>query len=81
VYHVELSPPGSVLRAPVRLLKAAVRRLLAPVLGRQVEFNAAVARLARETDQRLQALAERQEELRALVAEQAEELRRLRERP
>jgi hypothetical protein len=80
-YHVELSPPGSVLRAPVRLLKAAVRRLLAPVLGRQVEFNAAVARLARETDQRLQALAERQEELRALVAEQAEELRRLRERP
>jgi hypothetical protein len=39
-----------------------------------------VARRARHTDEQLEALAERQEELRHLVAAQAEELRALRER-
>ena len=80
VYHVELSPTRGLLGAPVRVVKAVVRRLLAPVIGRQVEFNAAVARRARQTDEQLEALAERQEELRRLVAAQAEELRALRER-
>ena len=80
IYHVELSPTRGPLGAPVRFLKAVVRRLLAPVIGRQVEFNAAVARRARHTDEQLEALAERQEELRRLVAVQAEELRTLRER-
>jgi hypothetical protein len=80
VYHVELSPSRGLLHAPVRFAKAAIRRLLAPVIGRQVEFNAAVARRARQTDEQLEVLAERQEELRRLVAAQAEELRALRGR-
>jgi hypothetical protein len=80
VYHVELSPSRGLLRAPVRLAKAALRRLLAPILGRQVEFNASVARRARYTDEQIEALAERQAELRRLVASLAEELRALRER-
>ena len=80
VYHVELSPLRGLLGIPLRAVKAVVRRLLAPVIGRQVEFNAAVARRARQTDEQLEALAERQEELRRLVAAQAEELRALRER-
>jgi hypothetical protein len=80
VYHVELSPSRGVLRAPVRLAKAVLRRLLAPVLGRQVEFNSAVARRARYTDEQIEALAERQAELRRLVASLSEELRAIRER-
>ena len=80
VYNVELSPSRGLLRAPVRFAKAAIRRLLAPVIGRQVEFNAAVARRARQTDEQLEVLAERQEELRRLVAAQAEELSALRGR-
>lgn len=80
VYHVELSPGRSMLGMPVRLVKAIVRRLLAPVIGRQVEFNAAVARRAQHTDAQLEALAQRVEDLRRLVAAQAEELRALRER-
>jgi hypothetical protein len=80
VYHVELSPSRGLLRAPVRLAKVAIRRLLAPVIGRQVEFNAAVARRASQTDERLEVLAERQEELRRVVAALAEELRAPRER-
>ena len=80
VYHVELSPTHGLRGAPVRFLKAVVRRLLAPVIGRQVLFNAAVARRARHTDEQLEALADRQDELRRLIAAQAEELRALRER-
>jgi hypothetical protein len=80
VYHVELSPARGIPGAVLRFVKAVVRRLLAPVIGRQVEFNAAVARRARHTDEQLEALAERQEELRRLVAAQAEELRAVRER-
>jgi len=80
IYHVELSPTRGLLGAPIRAVKAMIRRLLAPVIGRQVEFNAAAARHARDVDERLEALLERQEELRRLVAAQAEELRTLRER-
>jgi len=80
IYHVELSPARGLLGAPVRAVKAMVRRLLAPVIGRQVEFNAAVARHARHIDEQLEVLAERQEDLRRLLAAQAEELRALRER-
>lgn len=80
IYHVELSPSRGLLGAPVRAVKAMVRRLLAPVIGRQVEFNTAVTRHARHIDEQLEVLAERQEDLRRLVAAQAEELRALRER-
>lgn len=80
VYHVELSPTRGLLGAPIRLAKGALRRLLAPILGRQVEFNAAVVRRARHTDEQIEALAERQDEMRRLLAAQADELRVLRER-
>ena len=79
VYHVELSPSRGVLSAPVRLLKAGLRRLLAPVLGRQVEFNLSTARRAQYTDEQLQVLAERLADLRRQVAALADEVRALRE--
>ena len=80
VYHVELSPSGGLQGVLARFAKALVRRLLAPVIGRQVEFNAAVARRAQQTDEQIEALALRQEELGRRLAAQAEELRALRER-
>jgi hypothetical protein len=78
VYHVALSASRGPRGALAAAAKRALRRLLAPALGRQVEVNAALARLARHTAEQLDVLAERQEELRALVAAQAEELRALR---
>lgn len=79
VWNVDLAPrqrwPGRITRP----LKRVVRRLLAPTLARQIEFNAAAARLARHTGEQLEALAERQEELRSVLAVQADELRALRE--
>jgi len=79
VYHVDLGSSRPLLGRLTLLAKHAVRRLLAPVLARQIEFNAAVARLARHTEEELEAIAERQDELRALLAAQGEQLRALRD--
>jgi hypothetical protein len=68
VYHVPLTGSRSRLGALARPVRLALRRLLAPVLGRQSEFNAAVARVARHTAAEIEALAARQDELRALLA-------------
>jgi hypothetical protein len=78
VYHADLTSPRQVLGALTVLAKRAGRRLLAAVLGRQVEFNAAVARVARHTAAELAALEARQDELRTLLASQEEQLRALR---
>ena len=74
VWNVDLAPTGRWLGRAARPLKELVRRLLAPTLARQIEFNATVVRLARHTAAQLDALAERQDELRALIAEHADQL-------
>ena len=71
VYEAPIEP-GHGLTAPLVVLKRALRRLLAPVLGRQVTFNAAVARNVGELVEQVDALAARQRDvLEDVVLEQA----------
>ena len=78
VYHADVASPRRLFGAFAEVAKRTVRRLLAPVLGRQVDLNAANARIARHTAEEIAALADRQEELLARLDAQAEELRALR---
>jgi hypothetical protein len=51
------------LTAPLVVLKRALRRLLAPVLARQVAFNAATMRIVSQLAEQLDGIASRQEDL------------------
>ena len=51
------------LTAPLVVLKRALRRLLAPVLARQVAFNAATMRIVTQLAEQLDVIASRQEDL------------------
>ena len=62
VYEAPIEP-GHGLTAPLVVLKRALRRLLAPVLGRQVTFNAAAARIVGELAEQVDALAARQRDV------------------
>src|SRR3989442_10409784 len=65
VYEV---PLRSARRVPaVVLLKRIVRRLLAPVLARQVAYNLANVRVAESLDERIEALAQQQTDLRKRI--------------
>jgi hypothetical protein len=78
IYDVELPSPRPILGPPLRLVKQALRRLLAPVLGRQVEYNRTVARTMRHLKEQVAALARRQDDLQEALEAQAHELRALR---
>jgi hypothetical protein len=56
-------PAGRRLTAPLVMVKRALRRLLAPVLGHQVAFNASSMRILSELTEHLDALASRQRDL------------------
>lgn len=51
------------LTAPLVMVKRALRRLLAPVLGRQVTFNASTMRIVTQLAEQLDVIASRQEDL------------------
>jgi hypothetical protein len=71
VYEAPIEP-GRGLTAPLVMVKRALRRLLAPVLGRQVTFNAAAARIVGELAEQVDALAARQRDvLEDVLLEQA----------
>jgi hypothetical protein len=54
---------GRPLTAPLVFVKRALRRLLAPVLGRQVVFNTAAMRILSELTEQVDALAARQRDV------------------
>src|SRR5512145_432653 len=56
VYHADVASPRRLVGGLAALAKRTVRRLLAPVLGRQVELNATNARVARHTAEEIAAL-------------------------
>jgi hypothetical protein len=63
---------GRPLTAPLVFVKRALRRLLAPVLGRQVVFNGAAMRILSELTEQVDALAARQRDvLEDVLLEQA----------
>ena len=62
VYEAPIEP-GRGLTAPLVVLKRALRRLLAPALGRQVTFNAAAMRIVGELAEQVDALAARQRDV------------------
>jgi len=62
VYEAPIDAGGA-LTAPLVFVKRALRRLLAPVLGRQVVFNAAAMRILSELAEQLDALAARQRDV------------------
>jgi hypothetical protein len=69
------------LTAPLVVLKRALRRLLAPVLGQQVTFNAAAMRIVGELAEQVDALAARQRDvLEDVLLEQAKTADALRAR-
>jgi hypothetical protein len=62
VYEAPITT-GRRLTAPLAMVKRALRRLLAPVLGRQVAFNASTMRIVTELAERLDVLASRHQDL------------------
>ena len=65
VYHAELGSSRSGLGALVEPVRRLLRRLLAPILGRQVEFNLTLARHAGHVIEQLETLAHEQASVRA----------------
>jgi hypothetical protein len=69
------------LTAPLVMIKRALRRLLAPVLARQVAFNAATMRIVTQLAEQLDVIASRQEDLlEDVLLQHAETTDALRER-
>jgi O-antigen chain-terminating methyltransferase len=66
-----------VVGPPLAMLKRGLRRLLAPVLGRQVEHNEATMKVAEHLMGEIAAIVERQEALRELLATQGQSQRAL----
>jgi SAM-dependent methyltransferase len=80
VYHIHFTSHRRVLGAFVIFVKKILRRLLTPMLERQVAYNAANARIVTCFKEHLEALAQRQGQLREqLRAAQDQTLRALRE--
>jgi hypothetical protein len=63
VYNAELGSPRPGVGGLLLRLRRGLRRLLAPILGRQVEFNLVVARLAARTIDQLEVLTREQARL------------------
>ena len=62
VYEAPITT-GRRLTAPLAMIKRALRRLLAPVLGRQVAFNASTMRIVTELAEQLDMFASRHKDL------------------
>ncbi len=77
IYEVEIPSPRKVVGPPLAMLKRGLRRLLAPVLGRQVEHNEATMKVAEHLMGEIAAIVERQEALRELLATQGQSQRAL----
>jgi len=78
VYEAPI-PAGRALTAPLVVLKRALRRLLAPVLGRQVVFNASTTKIVSELAEHVDVLVSRQRDvLEDVMLEQAKTAESLR---
>jgi SAM-dependent methyltransferase len=75
VYGVDLGSRRRLTGAVVLFLKRVVRRLLAPVLARQVQYNARNLAVVRQLNDEIDALFERDDDLRELLASEAKTIR------
>jgi O-antigen chain-terminating methyltransferase len=79
VYSVDVGSPRRLVGKLLVLLKSAVKRLLAPVLQRQIAYNEATARIVKQLRDQLGTATQREDELRELIEAQALDFESLRE--